>query len=489
MVATLAGRLLIVDSDYDTLGALAQALRKRGHQVVLASDGRTGLQRAVEIAADVVLVDEDIPALDARTFMEVLRDNPRTSTAHAFVMGRREPAQLSTIDARAETIVKPFNAEEVAARVEDTLRARREPQQEAELEGDLAQVALFDLLQMFAVNQRTGRLQVEAPELGGPPGQRQSTPPGGSGPAGGIWVRDGRVVDATWGAAVGEKALYRIVTMRSGRFIFVPHVEPNQDRIEAPTEQLLMEAVRRADEAVRLRDELPPLGAQVSVATRPPDCSAVARQVLDQLDEPRAIEELLDLISVSDLEILEAVHELVQAEALHVTDTGEQQVRLCDEEEVAALRAAALRLRRRGLDGPVRLAIIVDTFADVTRFSRALSSVREFVPASQGPSRVARGAVGALGSIRLDGTEVQLFVLPPDESMRPVWGPLLASTTTVLSLVDDLGASELLRAIDVEVVRASEGWQSPSGAVAALRKALGAEAVRASVPEQGGQPD
>ena len=84
------GRVLIVDNDYDALGALAKAIRERGHQVVLAADGRQGLQRAVEVTPDVVLVDWKVSALDVRTFLEVLRDNPRTGGAQAFVMGDGE---------------------------------------------------------------------------------------------------------------------------------------------------------------------------------------------------------------------------------------------------------------------------------------------------------------------------------------------------------------------------------------------------------------
>jgi CheY-like chemotaxis protein len=485
MVSPLAGRILIVDSDYDTLGALAQALRKRGHQVVLATDGRTGLQRAVEIAADVILVDEDVPVLDARSFLEVLRDNPRTSAAHAFVMGRREAAALSTIDGRAEPILKPFNAQEVASRVEDVLSARRRPRTEPELEGDLAQVALFDLLQMFAVNRRTGKLKVESVDaLSRSSGfrSRSSTPPGGVGRTGEIWVRDGRVVDAVWGSIVGEKALYRIVTLRSGRFVFVPNVEPSRDRIEAPTEQLLMEAVRRADEMVRLRDELPPLSAQLSLASAPESGSPVQGEVLACLDEPRAIEELLDLVPVSDLDILEAVRELIANECLEVHSVEDAEVRLCDDDEMAALRAAALRLRRRGLDGPVRLAVVGADADNLYRFARALSSVREFVAPAEMPVRAGKSAVGPLGALRLDGTDLELFAVPLDPTLRPLWGPFLASATVLLSLVSSLEDAEVLQALDIRVVKAPAGWETAAGAVGALRAALGTEAQRPSAP-------
>src|SRR5688500_365332 len=139
MSDTPAGRVLVVDADYDTLGALSRALRSRGHQVVLAADGRGGLQRAVEIAPDVVLVDRVVAIVELRTFLGALRDNPRTSCAPAFLMGD-DRTRLASIDSRAEPLVKPFHAEEVAARIEEVLRARRGTKKDAELRGDLTQV-------------------------------------------------------------------------------------------------------------------------------------------------------------------------------------------------------------------------------------------------------------------------------------------------------------------------------------------------------------
>ena len=117
------GRVLVVDADYNTLGTLARALRARGHHVTLCTDGRTGLQRAVESAPDVVLVDRDISVVDAQTFLDVLRDNPRTTSAHAFVLSESGKASGS-LDSRCEVLVKPFHVAEVVARIEAVLRVR-----------------------------------------------------------------------------------------------------------------------------------------------------------------------------------------------------------------------------------------------------------------------------------------------------------------------------------------------------------------------------
>ncbi len=456
------GRVLIVDGDWDTLGALADALRGRGHTVVLATDGRTGLARAVETSPEVVLVDRDIPVVDVRTFLEVLRDNPRTSEAHTFVMGRGDLARIATIDARAEPIVKPFQTAEVAARVERVLAARAAPAREPELRGDLGQVALFDLLQVFSANRRTGALRVET-------GVASAE----------VRVHEGRIVDALFGAAVGEKALFRALAITTGQFVFSPGVRSPRERIDAPTEHLLIEAARQGDEVARFRGQLPGGGATLGRAFFPERCSAAARELLEHLEEPRAIDELLDLLPATDLEVLRALSELLAVGALIVLDARGERVALCDADAAITLRAAALRLRRPGLGGTPRLAILASRATDVARFARALAQVDGFVAAAAPVAGAGTGALGRLGTVKLDGVELELFVLPVEAPLRPLWAPFLAPTLAALRLARtdeplSSDALELLRSLGVTVLDAPHGWHEPRGAALALRAALGA---------------
>jgi len=460
------GRILVVDSDYDTLGAVAAALRARGHHVVLAADGRGGLQRAVEVAPDIVLVDRDVPIVDVRTFLEVLRDNPRTSGAHALLMGTGDPARLAIIDARAEPIVKPFHTGELTARIEDVLRARQAPRKEPELRGDVAQVSLFDLLQVFAANRRTGTLRVELADA-----------------AGEISVREGRIVDATVGGVVGEKALYRVLAARQGEFAFLPHRLPARQRIDAPTDQLLMEAVRHSDELERLRVDLPSMGSVLGAGAganraAASSLSVLAREVLGRVDEPRAVEELLDTTAATDLDVLAAIRDLLRSGALVVFDPRGERTRFCDEDEAVALRAAATRLRRPGLEGPPRLGVLSATAGSVSRFARAMSFVDGFVAAAEALVPAGHGTLGSIGVIRLAGTELDLFALPLDASLRPIWGALLAPGLVALHLADEdpipSEALALLRELGITLVRAPAGWERPFGAVAAVRLALSA---------------
>ena len=454
----MKGRVLVVDGNYDTLVALATALRARNHHVALATDGRSGLQHAVETSAEVVLVDRDLPVLDVRTFLEVLRDNPRTSDAHVFIMGEGDPARLSAIDALAEPIVKPFNAEEIARRVHEVIQRRRAPRGTDDLKGDLSQVALFDLLQVFSQNRRTGKLEVHT-----------------TGGVGAIWLFEGRIMDAVFGHAMGEKAVYRVLALREGRFLFQPEARSPSQRISLPVDHLLMEAVRRVDESVRVRSELPALSALVYERSKDGPDDPVIASIRKHLDEPRSIEELMDLVPGHDLETLKAILALQAAEAIEI-DASQGQVAFCAEHEVAAMRAAAIRLRRAGGEGPVRLGVISRTSDDVLRFSRALQSVREFVAAADGTEAAGDALLGCLGTIRFGGTDLELFVLPHEPSFRPLYGAVLATAKVALLLgskTADATLRELCETLDVRLVHVPRGFEYASGATFAVREALG----------------
>lgn len=451
-------RVLVVDADYNTLGTLARALRARGHHVTLCTDGRTGLQRAVESAPDVVLVDRDISVVDAQTFLDVLRDNPRTSSAHAFVLSASEQA-AGAFDTRTEVLVKPFHVAEVTARIEHILRAQRAPRREPELRGDLEQVALFDLLQVFSVNRRTGTLRVET-----------------LGASGEISVKDGRIVDCVYRGVRGEKGLYRLLASRRGQFVFIPGALSGQTSIEASTDMLMMEAVRQADELSELSATMPSMGAQIAMARKPTGAlSALATRIIEHLgEETRSVDELCDAFVESDLDVMRGLKELLENNTLVVLDGGREAVRLCEEEEVVVLRAAALKLRPQGQEAAGRLAVFSSTSQQVTRFVRALSAIDGFVAEAARPEAIGESCLGALGTLRIGGVEIELFALPTDGTLSPLWGAFLTHVRAAIWLTGepDALARDQLRSLRIEHVLASEGVEHPQGAAQTLRAAL-----------------
>ncbi len=64
-----------------------------------------------------------------------------------------------------------------------------------------------------------------------------------------MFLSDGLVVHAECGILQGEQALYRCLRFKEGTFKHLPWEEPEQVTINKPGEFLLMEAVRKRDEA------------------------------------------------------------------------------------------------------------------------------------------------------------------------------------------------------------------------------------------------
>ena len=73
-----ARKILIADPDLDVGAAAVARAAQKGYQVHYAPDGSRALEVCVLRHPDLVLFDEACRLLDARTFIQILRTNPRT---------------------------------------------------------------------------------------------------------------------------------------------------------------------------------------------------------------------------------------------------------------------------------------------------------------------------------------------------------------------------------------------------------------------------
>jgi signal transduction histidine kinase/ActR/RegA family two-component response regulator len=73
---TPARRILIVDDNRDAADSLASILQNLGHDTHTAYDGQTGLDRAVQVRPDVVLLDIGLPVLNGYEVCRRLREQP-----------------------------------------------------------------------------------------------------------------------------------------------------------------------------------------------------------------------------------------------------------------------------------------------------------------------------------------------------------------------------------------------------------------------------
>jgi CheY-like chemotaxis protein len=79
--------VLLVDDNQDLLDLLSQALGKLGGYItVCASDGLSGLEQAVAIHPDCVIIDVLMPQLDGYQLVRALRGDPETANIPLIIL-------------------------------------------------------------------------------------------------------------------------------------------------------------------------------------------------------------------------------------------------------------------------------------------------------------------------------------------------------------------------------------------------------------------
>ena len=107
-------RVLVVDDEPLIAMALEAALEDAGYRVVTAANGRQGLERLAEAAADVVLLDMMMPVMNGPAMLEAMAADPSLHAIPVIVLSslpeRSIRAQADTV---AEILRKPYTADQV----------------------------------------------------------------------------------------------------------------------------------------------------------------------------------------------------------------------------------------------------------------------------------------------------------------------------------------------------------------------------------------
>ena len=111
-------RVLVVEDDEELADAIARSLRRDAFSVDLAHDGRVALEKAGDVAYDVIVLDRDIPPPHGDEVCRRLAEGRSTSrvlmlTAAATVEDRVEGLLLGADD----YLTKPFALAELSARL------------------------------------------------------------------------------------------------------------------------------------------------------------------------------------------------------------------------------------------------------------------------------------------------------------------------------------------------------------------------------------
>ncbi|MDH3729960.1 MAG: response regulator [Acidimicrobiia bacterium] len=118
-------KILIIDDDKDILQFVRMNLELEGLVVATAEGGQAGLDAAKESPPDLVLLDVMMPEMDGLTVLRRLRTSPPTMNVPVILLTAKALAEdrLAGLELGADDyITKPFDLDELIARVKTVLR-------------------------------------------------------------------------------------------------------------------------------------------------------------------------------------------------------------------------------------------------------------------------------------------------------------------------------------------------------------------------------
>jgi DNA-binding response OmpR family regulator len=79
-------RILVVEDEFGIAEVLQSALNDAGHNVMIAINGRQGLERLKETQPDLVILDFMMPVLDGPGMLRAIKSSPEFSNVPAILM-------------------------------------------------------------------------------------------------------------------------------------------------------------------------------------------------------------------------------------------------------------------------------------------------------------------------------------------------------------------------------------------------------------------
>ncbi len=458
--ATTAKQILIADPSETSRRDLLRFFRTKGYKVIDAADGSRALAEALLKRPDILLLDLSLPGLGPDRLVQILRTNPHTKNIPIFFLSDQEKSVPGFRPGIDEFIRKPFHGDEVLLRIQRTLFQDNITESlagDSEISGNLAQIFLPDLWQILSMNKKSGVVQVE-----------------GEGTGGSIYIDQGEIVSARAQNTLGEKALYRLISLREGRFRFLPGKVEVRATIHSSTQSVLMEGLRQIDEILNLGAELPSPDDSVILAKSARSISGgsgVVREVLLLAEFCNSVKDLVNNCSYPDLVVFETLLELKKRGMLRIGrfEAPRTKSEFLPPEEMARLRTSLEEMGNFSESGEGRIVFFLPDPELLEGVVLALGQHREFQVDSAFFSlrREEAPPIGMFGKLTIgEGSHLLLYVFPYLRSTSPLWYALAPRPLGIVAFLKDevssslealLAVSDYTKGSDARVVLAVMG--------------------------------
>ncbi len=123
--------ILVVEDDAGIRIVLEDALTSQGYLVLTAEDGREGLEKAMQLKPDLIILDVMLPMMDGFEICKTLRKEGIVSPVLMLTVKDEEVEKVLGLELGADDyMTKPFSLKELTARVKALFRRVEEYQNE-----------------------------------------------------------------------------------------------------------------------------------------------------------------------------------------------------------------------------------------------------------------------------------------------------------------------------------------------------------------------
>ncbi len=246
------GRVLIIEADEWVTTLLSKFLADAGYELEVATTARSGFDRAVAAAPDLILADVILPDIDGFWVTRRIRaEKTKLASTPILLVSQQDDHNVRTeaLALGADVfLAAPFRHEEVIAQLDalmglaQRMRAKRDSIHtdpgsgvSTAFQGDLAQITIPTMLTMLEMERRTGKMMVRSP------GKPDVT----------IELLEGGIVSTRLGKLEREpiSVMREVVTWTRGKYTFEPSRAKEDARVRRPIGMLLLEAMRLNDES------------------------------------------------------------------------------------------------------------------------------------------------------------------------------------------------------------------------------------------------
>lgn len=230
-------RVLVLDPDPEETTVLELRLVEQGFDVQQARTIEQALKILMAGQIELVICELDLGPKDGLQLLTEVRLQPWGEGAAWIVLAR----QASQKDAHrafelgaADFMDKPVSPDILVAKAKQILEKQVGRPGTRGVSGSLEQMSLPDIVQILWHGRKSGSLKIRA-----------------KGETGEIHFLEGNIQNALWASLRGEEAFYRMLELTDGDFVLDPAAPGSQQVITASPEALLLEGMRRMDEAGR----------------------------------------------------------------------------------------------------------------------------------------------------------------------------------------------------------------------------------------------